>query len=237
MKIERKTPTSSTVDGQRPLEEMPKTAIPSGKGVLTLSNELAAKARDYCVQRKEKKELEEEKIVKNKKRIYIPGELRKEALREYHDARPAGHPGVGAIMKKVLKHLWWLTIHRDIHQYVRRCQMCQAAKVNTHPMAPPITPHDVAANPFPFKQVSVDLVTDLPWQEDLTVSLLSSTRDSPREHISCRLTKQPRWPISQPFTMTPSIPTTGSWTPLSQIADRSSCHHLPRTSIQSPVLK
>ena len=29
-------------------------------------------------------------------------------------------------------------------------------------MAPPITPHDVAANPFPFKQVSVDLVTDLP---------------------------------------------------------------------------
>ena len=40
--------------------------------------------------------------------------------------------------------------------------MCQAAKVNTHPTSPPITPHDVASNPFPFKQVSVDLVTDLP---------------------------------------------------------------------------
>ena len=64
--------------------------------------------------------------------------------------------------KKVLKHLWWPTIHRDIHQYVRGCQTCQAAKVNTHPTAPPITPHDVASNPFPFKQVSVDLVTDLP---------------------------------------------------------------------------
>ena len=158
----KKTPTSSTADGQRPLEEMPKTAIPLGKGVLTLSNELAAKARDYCMQRKEKKELEEERIAKNKKRIYIPAELRREALREYHDARPAGHPGVGAMMKKVLKHLWWPTIHRDIRQYVRGCQTCQAAKVNTHPMTPPITPHDVAANPFPFKQVSVDLVTDLP---------------------------------------------------------------------------
>ena len=66
------------------------------------------------------------------------------------------------MMKKVLKHLWWLSIHRDIRQYVRGCQMCQAAKVNTHPMAPPITPHDVASNPFLFKQVSVDLVTDLP---------------------------------------------------------------------------
>ena len=161
-KITRITPTSSTADGQRPSEETPKTAVPTGKGVLTLSNELAAKACDYCLQRKERKELEEEKIAKNKKRIYIPVELRREALREYHDARPAGHPGVGAMMKKVLKHLWWPTIHRDVHQYVRGCQTCQAAKVNTHPTAPPITPHDVAANPFPFKQVSVDLVTDLP---------------------------------------------------------------------------
>ena len=161
-KIEAKTPTSSTADGQRPTEEKPKTAILSGKGVLTLSNELAAKARDYCLQRKEKKEFEEEKIAKNKKRIYIPAELRREALREYHDARPAGHPGVGAMMKKVLRHLWWPTIHRDVRQYVRGCQTCQAAKVNTHPTAPPITPHDVTTNPFPFKQVSVDLVTNLP---------------------------------------------------------------------------
>ena len=161
-KIMKKTPTSSTADGQHPPEETPKTATPSGKGVLTLSNELAAKARDYCVQRRKKEEFEEEKIAKNKKRIYIPMELRREALREYHDARPAGHPGVGAMMKKVLKHLWWPTIHRDVRQYVCGCQTCQAVKVNTHPTAPPITPHDVAANPFPFKQVSVDLITDLP---------------------------------------------------------------------------
>ena len=40
----RKTPTSSTVDGQRPCEEVPKTAVLLGKGVFTLSNELAAKA-------------------------------------------------------------------------------------------------------------------------------------------------------------------------------------------------
>ena len=157
----RKAPTSSTVDGQRPPEEPSKTAIPLGKGVLTLSNELAAKAREYCTKRKEKKESQEEKIAKMKKRIYIPTDLRKEALREYHDARPAGHPGVGAMMK-VLKHLWWPTIHRDVHQYIRGCQTCQAAKVNTHPTSPPITPHDVASNPFPFKQVLVDLVTDLP---------------------------------------------------------------------------
>ena len=83
-------------------------------------------------------------------------------LCEYHDARLAGHPGVGAMLKKVLKHLWWPTIHRDVRQYVRGCQTCQTAKVNTHPTAPPITPHDVSTNPFPFKQVSVDLVTDLP---------------------------------------------------------------------------
>ena len=75
MKISKKTPTSSTVDGQRPSEEAPKTAVPLGKGVFTLSNELAAKAREYCTQRKQKKELEEEKTTKNKKRIYIPADL------------------------------------------------------------------------------------------------------------------------------------------------------------------
>ena len=158
----KKTPTSSTVDGQRPLEESPKTAVPTGKGVLTLSNELATKAREYCIERKEKKELQEEKIAKNKKRIYIPADLQREALWEYHDARLAGHPGVGAMLKKVLKHLWWPTIHRNVRQYVCGCQTCQAAKVNTHPTTPPITPHDVASNPFPFNQVSVDLVMDLP---------------------------------------------------------------------------
>ena len=162
MKIMKKTPTSSTMDSQRPTEETLKTAVPMGKGVLTLSNELAAKAHDYCVQRKERKELEEEKVAKNKKRIYIPAELRKEALREYHNARPTGHPGVGAMMKKVVKHLWWPSIHHDVRQYVHGCQTCQASKVNTHPTTPLITPHDVTANPFPFKQVSVDLVTNLP---------------------------------------------------------------------------
>ena len=164
-----KTPTSSTMDGQCPLEESQKTAVPSGKGVLTLSNDLATKAREYCTKRKEKKELEEEKVAKNKKRIYIPAELQREALREYHDARLAGHPGVGVMMKKVLKHLWWPTIHHDVRQYVRRCQTCQAAKVNTHPTSPLITPHDVASNPFPFKQVLVDLVTDLPAGEAVIV--------------------------------------------------------------------
>ena len=68
---------SSTADGQCPPEEASKTAIPTGKGVLTLSNELAAKARNYCLQRKERKELEEEKVAKNKKRIYIPADLRR----------------------------------------------------------------------------------------------------------------------------------------------------------------
>ena len=114
----KETPTSSTMDGQRPSEEPLKTAVPSGKGVLTLSNELATKAREYCTQRKEKKELQEEKVTKNKKRIYIPADLCRDALWEYHDARPAGHPGVGAMMKKVMKHLWWPTIHRDVRQYV-----------------------------------------------------------------------------------------------------------------------
>ena len=39
--------------------------------------------------------------------------------------------------------------------------MCQQNKVNTHPVCPPLNPNPSSTS-LPFKQLSVDLITDLP---------------------------------------------------------------------------
>ena len=41
------------------------------------------------------------------------------------------------------------------------CANCQAAKVNTHPTVPGLSPLAIE-NPLPFSSISVDLITGLP---------------------------------------------------------------------------
>ena len=46
-------------------------------------------------------------------------------------------------------------------KYVTGCAICQQNKVNTHPTTPPLSP--ISSNTtLPFKQISYDLITDLP---------------------------------------------------------------------------
>ncbi|KIK13097.1 hypothetical protein PISMIDRAFT_18236 [Pisolithus microcarpus 441] len=97
-----------------------------------------------------------------KNRVYIPPGARKECLLTYHDHPSARHPGIKAMTRKMVKDVWWPGMWKYIHDYVKGCAVCQSAKVITHPVTPPVIPHDVPKNPFPFQQISMDLITDLP---------------------------------------------------------------------------
>ena len=48
-----------------------------------------------------------------------------------------------------------------LRKYIMGCADCQAAKVNTHPMVPGLSPLAVE-HPLPFSSISVDLITGLP---------------------------------------------------------------------------
>ena len=48
-----------------------------------------------------------------------------------------------------------------LHKYISGCADCQAAKVNTHPTVPRLSPLAVES-PLPFSSISVDLITGLP---------------------------------------------------------------------------
>ena len=48
-----------------------------------------------------------------------------------------------------------------LRKFISGCADCQAAKVNTHPMTPGLSPLAVE-HPLPFSSISVDLITGLP---------------------------------------------------------------------------
>ena len=48
-----------------------------------------------------------------------------------------------------------------LQKFISGCADCQAAKVNTHPTIPGLSPLAIE-NPLPFSSISVDLITGLP---------------------------------------------------------------------------
>ena len=48
-----------------------------------------------------------------------------------------------------------------LRKFISGCADCQAAKVNTHPMTPGLSPLAVE-HPLPFSSILVDLITRLP---------------------------------------------------------------------------
>ena len=48
-----------------------------------------------------------------------------------------------------------------VKKYIKGCATCQQSKTNTHPTAPPLNPIQ-SKETLSFKQISYDLITDLP---------------------------------------------------------------------------
>ena len=56
---------------------------------------------------------------------------------------------------------WWPGLASFVKNFVDGCATCQQNKVNTHPTVPLLIPIP-SLHTLPFKQLSVDLITDLP---------------------------------------------------------------------------
>ena len=64
--------------------------------------------------------------------------------------------------KSVLKRdFWWPGLSTFVKNFIAGCAVCQQNKVNTHPTVPPLCPI-LSTVSLPFKQLSVDLITNLP---------------------------------------------------------------------------
>ena len=59
------------------------------------------------------------------------------------------------------RDFWWLGLFSFVNALISGCAVCQQNKVNHHPTHSPLTPIP-SSSPLPFKQLSVNLVTNLP---------------------------------------------------------------------------
>ena len=102
-------------------------------------------------------------ILSYQERIYIPDQdnLQLDLVKKFHDHQTAGHPSYLKTKQLLSAGHWWPGMAQFIKKYVDRCALCQQNKTNTHSTIPPLNPI-ISRETLPFKQISYDLITDLP---------------------------------------------------------------------------
>ena len=96
-----------------------------------------------------------------KGRMYIPLDARHTLISSLHSSSTLGHAGRFCTKTFLERDFWWPGLATYINKFIEGCAVCQQNKVNTHPVCPPLNPIPSSTS-LPFKQLSVDLVTDLP---------------------------------------------------------------------------
>ena len=95
------------------------------------------------------------------KQLYVPPSARSALLHSIHTSPLLGHMGVFHTKSILECDFWWPGLSTFVKHFVADCIVCQQNKVNTHPTVPPLCPISSTIS-LPFKQLSVDLITNLP---------------------------------------------------------------------------
>ena len=96
-----------------------------------------------------------------KGRMYVPPPARSSLLHSIHSSPLSGHLGRFRTKAIIERDFWWPGLSVFVNNFVAGCAVCQQNKVCTHPVTPPLSPIKSSSS-LPFKQLSVDLITDLP---------------------------------------------------------------------------
>ena len=93
--------------------------------------------------------------------MYVPPDTRQSLVAALHESPTLGHTSRFRTKTFVERDFWWPGLSTFVNNFVAGCAICQQNKVNTHPTVPPL--HPISSKTLlPFKQISVDLITDLP---------------------------------------------------------------------------
>ena len=87
-------------------------------------------------------------------------ELRLECLKEVHDPLYAGHFGRTKTRKSADRLFWWPSMHKDLEEYVKTCDVCERTKGTSQKPAGLLQPLQIPEKRW--ESVSVDFITHLP---------------------------------------------------------------------------
>ena len=93
--------------------------------------------------------------------MYVPPPARSSLLHSIHSSPLLGHLRRFHTKAIVERDFCWLGLSVFINNFVAGCAICQQNKARTHPVSLPPSPIKSTSS-LPFKQLSVDLITDLP---------------------------------------------------------------------------
>ena len=93
--------------------------------------------------------------------MYVPPPARSPLLHSIHSSLTSGHLGRFRTKAIIERDFWWPGLSVFVSNFVAGCAACQQNKARTHPVTPPLSPIKSSSS-LPFKQLSVDLITNLP---------------------------------------------------------------------------
>ncbi|KAL4298133.1 hypothetical protein GQ457_12G013670 [Hibiscus cannabinus] len=101
-------------------------------------------------------------------RLYIPqfGNLRKHLMKESHDSKWAGHPGIHRTTALLADQYYWPHMGRDVEAYVKTCLVCQQDKVEAGKPMGLLQPLPIPERPW--ESISMDFIIGLPKVDDFS---------------------------------------------------------------------
>ncbi|KAL4302946.1 hypothetical protein GQ457_10G011940 [Hibiscus cannabinus] len=95
-------------------------------------------------------------------RLYVPqhAKCRKGLIKECHDSKWAGHPGVHHTMALLAEWFYWPHMETDVEAYVRTCLICQQDKIEAKKPSGLLQPLPILERPW--ESISMDFIVGLP---------------------------------------------------------------------------
>ncbi|KAJ4789708.1 polyprotein [Rhynchospora pubera] len=122
-------------------------------------------------------------LMRYKNRICVGdnGSWRVKLLKEVHNSSLGGHAGVLGTYQRLKKMFYWPQLKESVHDYVRKCEVCQMNKVEHVPSPGLLQPLPIPEQAW--NSISMDFVTGLPKSEGEEVILVIVDRLTKYAHF------------------------------------------------------
>ena len=114
-------------------------------------------------------------------RLFVPALLRSQVIHWAHTSRVSCHPGVRRTLFFIKQRFWWLSMEKEVGEYVAACPVCARNKNSRRPPSGLLQPLPVPHRPW--SDISLDFVTGLPPSEGNTTILTVVDRFSKMVHF------------------------------------------------------
>jgi len=84
---------------------------------------------------------------------------REQLLALHHNTPVGGHLGRDKLFSQLLQDYWWLTLYKDVEQWVKLCKMCQE---HPNPHRPTAAMQQLIKTMQAIKKMGMDLIGPLP---------------------------------------------------------------------------